>query len=168
MTTSALVAAALYALPALVWAVIARRQSWYVRLRRPRSRGLRMLPLVGWAVAAHYGLQLALTLAPLGLHDDPSRAVESPIALVWEGVQVAAANGTARLRVSDTGPGVPEDAMARLFEPFFSLKANGTGLGLAIAKRTLEAHGGRITAAIRPQGGMTFEVDLPLAGAHAA
>jgi signal transduction histidine kinase len=84
VTTSALVAAALYALPALVWAVIARRQSWYVRLRRPRSRGLRMLPLVGWAVAAHYGLQLALTLAPLGLHDDPSRAVESPIALVWE------------------------------------------------------------------------------------
>jgi len=83
-------------------------------------------------------------------------------------VQVAAANGTARLSVSDTGPGVPRDAVARLFEPFFSLKANGTGLGLAIVKRTLEAHGGRITAAIRPQGGMTFEVDLPLARAHPA
>ena len=83
-------------------------------------------------------------------------------------VQVAGADGTARLRVSDTGPGVPRDAVPRLFEPFFSLKANGTGLGLAIVKRTLEAHGGRITAAIRPQGGMTFEVDLPLAGAHPA
>jgi signal transduction histidine kinase len=82
-------------------------------------------------------------------------------------VRVEAANGHATLRVSDTGPGVPEDAMTRLFEPFFSLKANGTGLGLAIAKRTLEAHGGRITAAIRPDGGMTFDVDLPLAEAGA-
>ena len=83
-------------------------------------------------------------------------------------VRVAAANGHATLQLSDTGPGVPEDAMPRLFEPFFSLKANGTGLGLAIAKRTLEAHGGRITAAIRPEGGMTFDVDLPLGGAGTA
>ena len=83
-------------------------------------------------------------------------------------VLVVAANGHATLRVSDTGPGVPEDAMVHLFEPFFSLKANGTGLGLAIARRTLEAHGGWITAAIRPEGGMTFDVDLPLGGAGTA
>ena len=57
--------------------------------------------------------------------------------------------------------------MVHLFEPFFSLKANATGLGLAIARRTLEAHGGWITAAIRPEGGMTFDVDLPLAEAQA-
>ena len=83
-------------------------------------------------------------------------------------VLVVAANGHATLQLSDTGPGVPEDAMPRLFEPFFSLKANGTGLGLAIARRTLEAHGGWITAAIRPEGGMTFDVDLPLGGAGTA
>ena len=85
MTASALAAAALYSVPAVVWAIIAHRQWWYVRLRRPRSLGFRMLPLVALAFAAHYTLLLALTLAPLGLHDDPSRSAQPPIAVVWEG-----------------------------------------------------------------------------------
>jgi signal transduction histidine kinase len=67
-------------------------------------------------------------------------------------VQVAAANGCATIRVSDSGAGVPPDAVPRLFEPFFSLKPNGTGLGLAIVKRTVEAHGGGVAAA-RGAGG---------------
>jgi len=79
-------------------------------------------------------------------------------------VAVGAANGTATLQVSDSGPGVPADALPQLFEPFFSLKAKGTGLGLAIAKRTVDAHGGHIEA-VSPAGlGMTFRSDLPLAG----
>jgi signal transduction histidine kinase len=84
VTTSALAAGALYAVPAVVWAAIAWRQWSYVRLHRPRSLGFRMLPVVGAAFTVHYALLVALTLAPLGLHDDPSRAVESPIALAWE------------------------------------------------------------------------------------
>jgi signal transduction histidine kinase len=79
-------------------------------------------------------------------------------------VAVGSVNGSAVVRVSDSGPGVPADALARLFEPFFSLKATGTGLGLAIVRRTVEAHGGQIRARSSPGAGATFEVTLPLGG----
>ncbi len=66
------------------------------------------------------------------------------------------------LRVTDTGPGVPADALPHLFEPFFSLKDKGTGLGLAIAWRIVQAHGGRIE--VRSDGaGTTFALALPAA-----
>ncbi|TMA37137.1 MAG: hypothetical protein E6J75_09440 [Deltaproteobacteria bacterium] len=77
-------------------------------------------------------------------------------------------NGTASVRVEDSGPGVPAEALPRLFEPFFSLKAKGTGLGLAIAKRTVDAHGGRIDAAPGSRAGMTFSIELPLARREAS
>jgi signal transduction histidine kinase len=73
---------------------------------------------------------------------------------------VADGRGGATLRVADSGPGVPAEALERLFEPFFSLKPSGTGLGLAISKRIVAAHGGRITA--RPgDPGLVVEVELP-------
>jgi signal transduction histidine kinase len=78
-------------------------------------------------------------------------------------VGVGASEGRASVRVTDTGPGVPPEALSKLFEPFFSLKEKGTGLGLAIAKRTVEAHGGTIAARPEATGGMTFELQLPLA-----
>src|SRR2546430_1835379 len=81
---------------------------------------------------------------------------------------VGGENGTASVRVEDSGPGVPAEALPRLFEPFFSLKARGTGLGLAIAKRTVDAHGGRIHAAPGPGAGMTFSIELPLARSEAS
>jgi len=56
-------------------------------------------------------------------------------------------------------------ALPHLFEPFFSRKASGTGLGLAIARRTVEAHHGRIDATSPPGGGTTFSITLPMAGA---
>jgi len=76
-------------------------------------------------------------------------------------VALAASNGTATLRVTDSGPGVAPDVLPQLFEPFFSQKSTGTGLGLAIAKRTIEAHGGRIAAHCADGAGLTFEVVLP-------
>jgi signal transduction histidine kinase len=78
-------------------------------------------------------------------------------------VEVEERDGCAALRVRDNGPGVPPDALPRLFEPFFSLKSTGTGLGLAIAHRTISAHGGRIEARSTPAAGMTMHVILPLA-----
>jgi hypothetical protein len=67
-------------------------------------------------------------------------------------VGVTTANGTATVRVADTGPVIPVDALPRLFEAFFSRKERGTGLGLAIAKRTVDAHGGHITVTSMPGG----------------
>jgi signal transduction histidine kinase len=70
--------------------------------------------------------------------------------------------------VEDNGPGVPADVLAQIFEPFFSRKEHGTGLGLAIAKRTVEAHGGKINAMSRAGGGMTVSIELPLTNGRTA
>ena len=82
-------------------------------------------------------------------------------------VAAASTNGSATIEVTDSGPGVAAEALARLFDPFFSTKAHGTGLGLAIVKRTVEAHGGRISADGAPGTGLRLRVELPLAEAGA-
>jgi PAS domain S-box-containing protein len=67
------------------------------------------------------------------------------------------------VRVSDTGPGVPEEIRGRIFDPFFTTKevGSGTGLGLSIAQSILLAHGGALEVADRPGGGATFLATLP-------
>ena len=66
--------------------------------------------------------------------------------------------------VSDTGPGIPPDKIAKIFEPFFTTRAQGTGLGLAIVKKIVEAHGGRIEASSAPGSGAKFTATLPREG----
>jgi len=71
-------------------------------------------------------------------------------------------DGGAVIRVSDTGPGVPETVRRTLFRPFqASTKSGGTGLGLAIAAELVRAHGGSIYLSDRPGPGATFEFVLP-------
>jgi signal transduction histidine kinase len=65
------------------------------------------------------------------------------------------------LSVSDSGPGISPEMMSRLFVPFASSKPTGTGLGLSISRRILEEHGGTITAANQPEGGVRFTITLP-------
>jgi len=67
----------------------------------------------------------------------------------------------AELSVSDCGPGIPEDKIKQVFEPFFTSKAEGMGMGLSIARTIMEAHNGRIWAENEP-GGATFRIKLPL------
>lgn len=69
----------------------------------------------------------------------------------------------ARLEICDTGPGIPAQALPRLFEAFFTTKpaGEGTGLGLWVCDSIVEQHGGRLWADNRPQGGAAFVVELP-------
>ncbi|GLH67816.1 sensor histidine kinase [Geothrix edaphica] len=76
--------------------------------------------------------------------------------------------------VSDTGPGIPEEDLERIFDRFYRVdpsrtrtRAPGTGLGLAIAAWVVAEHHGTLRAANRPEGGATFTVTLPLGAAHA-
>jgi two-component system sensor histidine kinase CpxA len=75
------------------------------------------------------------------------------------------------LRVRDHGPGVPEGETQNIFRPFYRLadardrQSGGTGLGLAISERAIGLHGGQITAANAPCGGLIVELRLPMASA---
>ena len=65
------------------------------------------------------------------------------------------------IRVSDNGPGIPENLQDKVFQPFFSTKEEGTGLGLSIASRIIEDHGGWIDLTSREGAGTTFSITLP-------
>ena len=67
------------------------------------------------------------------------------------------------ITVRDTGVGVDEEALARIFEPYFSTKTSGTGLGLPIARRNVELSGGTIEVDSRKGHGTTVRVRLPAA-----
>ena len=72
------------------------------------------------------------------------------------------------MRVSDAGPGVPSDALEKLFEPFYRLdeargrQTGGVGLGLAITERAVRFHGGKVAAFNRQPSGLVVEIRLPL------
>ncbi len=68
---------------------------------------------------------------------------------------------TVALRISDTGPGIPEENLLRIFEPFFTTKGAGSGLGLSVVEGIIAAHGGTIVAESSPGAGASFIVRLP-------
>jgi two-component system OmpR family sensor kinase len=84
-------------------------------------------------------------------------------------VSLRRVDGSAELEVSDSGPGMDEEQLARVFERFFradpsrARASGGVGLGLSIVVAVAEAHGGTVTAQGTPGEGATFRVTLPLA-----
>ena len=82
-----------------------------------------------------------------------------------------AANGEEEIivRVLDSGPGVPDEALPRIFEPFYRLddarnrQTGGAGLGLSIADRAIRLHGGQLRASNRKEGGLEVEIRIPAA-----
>ena len=77
-------------------------------------------------------------------------------------LQVEASEGRARIVVSDDGPGVSNEDLPRIFDPYFSTHDSGTGLGLPIARRVAEGHGGSIHARNREGGGLDVVITIPL------
>ena len=111
-------------------------------------------------------LQLNPTLPKLNFDWDAMRRVL--INLIENAMQASAtAKATVRtfqepqenlivIVVEDTGPGIPPENLARIFEPYFSTKKSGMGLGLAIVKRIVEEHGGVITVESEVGRGSSF------------
>ena len=81
-------------------------------------------------------------------------------------------NGRAVVRVRDAGPGIPEDDLEKVFEPFHRLETSrsretgGTGLGLTIARNIAEQHGGTLVLRNHPEGGLEAVLSLPLQAGH--
>jgi two-component system sensor histidine kinase PilS (NtrC family) len=153
----------------------------YARPAPPRIEAVRLLGVAGETVAAmRTGLPPQLQLEVEGdgavvADCDPSQVRQALWNLVRNAAQAAGGDGRAgRVRVEvraerdcallvvdDDGPGVPPDIRARVFEPFFTTRADGTGLGLATVHQTLAQQGGGVRLADSPLGGARFEVRLP-------
>jgi len=107
--------------------------------------------------------------APATWSLDPARIREVVVNLVDNAVaagppvrvRVATADRRLVIEVADHGPGIPEDAREKIFEPFFTGKTQGTGLGLALVRRVIDLHGGNISIQPNPGGGALFRVELP-------
>jgi len=94
-----------------------------------------------------------------------------PATEVAVALTVAPASGSGKaavIEVRDRGPGVPDEELGRLFEPFHRVSearersSGGVGLGLAITRRAVEWHGGTVTARNHPDGGLEVTIRLPL------
>ncbi|HET7217098.1 MAG TPA: ATP-binding protein [Vicinamibacterales bacterium] len=114
---------------------------------------------------------------PAKLHDALRNLVENATNYAPESstivLSAVRAGDRIRLSVADSGPGIPESDLPRVFERFFRVDKSrsraardpgGTGLGLAIVKHLIEIHGGRVTATNRPSGGALFTIELPASG----
>jgi two-component system, OmpR family, sensor histidine kinase CpxA len=123
------------------------------------------IPAGTWAVRGDASL----------LHSAIENVVRNAIRYTREGTTVeihlertGMAGKEAVVRVTDCGSGVPEDALEKLFQPFYRLddargrQTGGVGLGLAITERAVRFHGGRVAATNRPEGGLMVEIHLPL------
>jgi signal transduction histidine kinase len=111
---------------------------------------------------------------PAKLHDALHNLLENAVNYGPEGgtivMRVERHDARIVLSVADEGPGIPEADLPRVFERFYRVdKARartardpgGTGLGLAIVKHLIALHGGRVSAANRPEGGAIFRIELP-------
>jgi nitrogen fixation/metabolism regulation signal transduction histidine kinase len=77
-------------------------------------------------------------------------------------VAARATGDAAWLEVRDSGEGIPEESRQRVFDPYFTTKADGTGLGLAIVKKIVLEHGGEIDCGEAEEGGAAFRIRLPI------
>ena len=138
-------------------------------LLEPEMRGRGVTPLVDAPAAALLALGEPVALGQI-IHNLLMNALQA-LDLVPAGqrslqVSLREANGHAELSVTDSGPGIPADALPRLFEPFFTTRQGGLGLGLSLCETLATRMGGRICAGRNAPGGAVFTLTLPLAPAR--
>jgi signal transduction histidine kinase len=126
-------------------------------------------------------IELMLDLSPLlpDIRVDPMQLEQALLEIVSNALDAMPEGGRLRIsasaptnngsqpaevaiEISDTGPGIPEQVMPSVCEPFFTTRQDGTGLGLAIAKRYVEQNGGHLEIMSRP-GGTTVRIRIPAA-----
>jgi len=109
------------------------------------------------------GDRTQITEVLLNLVGNGMEAMESvPAAQRQLTVQTAKQDAMVVVTVSDRGPGIGKEAMARLFEPFYTTRSGGMGLGLSIARSFVLAHQGRLWAENGADGGAVFHFSLPV------
>jgi PAS domain S-box-containing protein len=116
-------------------------------------------------------------LHPVTIHVDEERMLQVLVNLVRNAVEASPPDAevevgweiergegppSTRLWVRDHGPGIPSEALARIFEPFYSTKAGGTGLGLYVSHSVVDQHGGSLSAEIASGGGTCMQIRLPV------
>jgi C4-dicarboxylate-specific signal transduction histidine kinase len=131
---------------------------------------------------AEHGVRLALALDPRAvlLRGDPVQLQQVLLNLILNAcdamdatppgarrLAVSTVGGTgaqACVTVADNGAGIAPGLLERIFDSFFTTKPKGLGVGLSVSREIVAAHGGRIEAANRPEGGAVFRITLPMAG----
>lgn len=88
--------------------------------------------------------------------------IQADVAAVQDGNPIGR-ESVARIRITDTGPGIPAENLDRLFDPYFTTKDAGTGLGLALTHKIIQDHHGSIRAESQAGAGATFVIALPIA-----
>jgi signal transduction histidine kinase len=126
------------------------------------------------------GVTLSRAIEPCAIDADPDLLRQVFLNLLLNAVQAVDDGGTiyfscrvdpgedppvAQVRIADDGPGVPAATAERIFDPFYTTRANGMGLGLAIVQRIVSAHGGWVAVGAAGLGGAEFTVGLPMPAA---
>ena len=155
--------------------------SRYARMPRPRPTRVDLGRLVGDTLNLYRdlkpGVEVAAEIAPevaevwldgeqirralINLLDNAVEATDAPGRVTVAAQRSEHNGGAIRLRVADTGRGIPPEARDKLFLPYFSTKGRGTGLGLAIVYRIVTDHQGTIQVEDNVPKGTVFTVELP-------
>lgn len=102
-------------------------------------------------------LQVLVNLIRNAVEASPKGA---PVEIGWSGAP-AGSPGEVRIWVRDEGPGIPQDQLPHIFEPFFSTKSGGTGLGLYVSHSIVRQHEGTLAAEASPGGGTIMTIRIP-------
>ncbi|MGB3049516.1 MAG: ATP-binding protein [Polyangiales bacterium] len=133
---------------------------------------------VGHGTAAPVEVRLTCATEPIRVRMDPmmlKRGVDNILRNAIQAAYEAHPTGGGRVlvhayeneragfvEIRDNGPGIDEENWERVFDPYYTTKAEGTGLGLAIVKKVVLEHGGKVRLDRSPEGGARFSIELPL------